>query len=149
MTNTTANLQTLDKAARAAGIRLYESMWSASEKDLAQRALSGRTHYADDSTLKFFGARINETHQDDNGLWFALRESVQPPHSARVHRWCIFDIFGQCDRTEERSTGAGADKLLPALIASKDWEAHTRAGLERVAAQKEREAAEIRTTLEA
>ena len=148
MKTTTANLQTLDKAARAAGIRLYESAYMSTEKALAQRQLDSRTHYADDSTLKFFGARINETRQDDNGLWFALRESVQPPHSARVHRWCIFDIFGQCERTEERSTGAGADKLLPALIAAKDWEAHTRAGLERVAAQKEREVAELRAALE-
>jgi hypothetical protein len=140
MTNTTANLQTLDKAARAAGIRLYESAYMSTEKALAQRQLDGRTHYADDNTLKFFGARINETRQDNNGLWFALRESVQPPHSARVHRWCIFDIFGQCERTEERSTGAGADKLLPALIASKDWETRTLLELERRAKQAKEDA---------
>ena len=143
MTNTAK----IKKAARAAGISLYQSAYMSTEKALAQRQLAGRTHYADDNTLRFFGARINETRQDGNGLWFALRESVQPPHSNRVHRWAIFDIFGQCERTEERASGAAADKLLPALIASKDWEAHTLGRLADIAERKEREAAEIRAAV--
>ena len=140
------NIAKIEKAARAAGVSLYQSAYMSTEKALAQRQLSGRTHYADDNTLCFFGARINETRQDDNGLWFALRESVQP-HSNRVHRWAIFDIFGQCERTEERASGAAADKLLPALIASKDWEAHTADKLRALAESKEREAAEIRAAV--
>lgn len=140
-------LARIDKASRAAGVRLYESAYMATEKALAQRQLSGRTHYADEDTLRYFGARINETRQDDNGLWFALRESVQPPHSNRVHRWAIFDIFGTCTRTEERASGAAADKLLPALIASIDWPSHTILRLEELATHKEREAAEIRTAI--
>lgn len=144
------NVTKIKNALRAADLDYYESAWSATSKDLAQKQLSSRTHYVDDSTLRFFGAKINETSQDDNGLWFALRESVQPPHSARVHRWAIFDVFGTCvARTEERSNGAGADKLFPALIAATDWEAHTIAELERMADTKEREAAAIRTALEA
>ena len=105
---TTVTIQQIEKAARAAGISLYQPAYMSTDKALAQRQLAGRTHYCDDNTLRFFGARINSTRQDDNGLWFALRESVQPPHSGRVHRWAIFDIFGRCERTEERASGAAA-----------------------------------------
>ena len=143
----TATIQQIEKAARAAGISLYQSAYMSTEKALAQRQLAGRTHYCDDYTLRFFGARINSTRQDDNGLWFALRESVQPPHSGRVHRWAIFDIFGNCERTEKRASGAAADKLLPALIASKDWYAHTAARLLARADEQQRNAGEIRTIL--
>lgn len=123
--------QKLATALRLSDVRPFESMWMQSEKDLAQRALSGRTHYADDSTLRFFSARINQTRQDEDGLWFALRESLEMPGKGRVHRWCIFDIFGQCERTEERSTGAGADRLFAALRDGIEWEARTIDGLER------------------
>ena len=142
-----ATIQQIEKAARAAGISLYQPAYMSTEKALAQRQLQGRTHYADDNTLRFFGARINATRQDDNGLWFALRESVQPPHSNRVHRWAIFDIFGNCERTEARASGAAADKLLPALIASKDWHAHTVAALLARADEQQRNADEVRTIL--
>lgn len=143
------NAAKIEKAARAAGVSLYQSAYMSTEKALAQRQLDGRTHYCADDTLRYFGARINETRQDDSGLWFALRESVQPPHSGRIHRWAIFDIFGNCERTEDRSSGAAADKLLPALIASKDWEAHTLTKLAEIAERKEREAAEIRAAVQA
>ena len=60
--------QKLAAALRLSDVRPFESMWMSNAKDLAQRALAGRTHYADDSTLRFFSARINQTRQDDNGL---------------------------------------------------------------------------------
>ena len=142
-----ATIQQIEKAARAAGVSLYQSAYMSTVKALAQRQLAGRTHYCDDDTLRYFGARINATRRDDNGLWFALRESVQPPHSNRVHRWAIFDIFGRCERTEERASGAAADKLLPTLIASKDWHAHTIAGLLARADEQQRNADEIRAEL--
>ena len=132
--------QKLAVALRIASIRPYESMWMQREKDLAQRALAGRTHYADDSTLRFFSARINQARQDDNGLWFALRESLEMPGKGRVHRWCIFDIFGQCERTEERSTGAAADKLFAPLRDGIEWEARTMNKLERRATRARDEA---------
>lgn len=127
---------TLTAALRAAGFRLYSSVWSSSEKDLAQRALSGRTHYADNDTLRFFNARINETRRSDDGLWFALRESLDMPGKGRVHRWCIFDVFGACERTEERSSGRAADALFSALRDGIDWEARTLAELERRATRQ-------------
>lgn len=145
----TEQLARIEAATRTAGVRLYQDAYMSTAKALAQRQLEGRTHYAEESTLRFFGARINETRQDTDGLWFALRESVQPPHSNRVHRWAIFDIFGTCTRTEERASGAAADKLLPVLIAGTDWPSHTILRLEELAARKEREAAEIREALKA
>lgn len=143
----TATLDQIQKAARAAGVQLYQDAYMSTAKAQTQRQLQGRTHYADDYTLKFFGARINETRQDNDGLWFALRESVQPPQSNRVHRWAIFDVFGQCERTDGRASGTAADKLLPALIASKDWAAHTAERLRALAASKEREAGAILAAL--
>lgn len=144
MTNTT-----LTTALRAANIRPYESMWCASEKDLAQRALSGRTHYADSDTLRYFNARINCTRQSDDGLWFALRESLDMPGRGRVHRWCIFDVFGSCERTEERSTGRAADALFSALRDGIDWEARTLAELERRATRQLEDATRTLDALQA
>jgi len=89
-------MQTIDRinaAASAAGVQLYHDAYMSTAKALAQRQLQGRTHYADSDTLRFFGARINSTRQDDHGLWFALRESVQPPHAGRAHRWASFSTF--------------------------------------------------------
>jgi len=140
----TESIKMIEKAACVADVSLYKSAYMTTEKALAQRQLKGRTHYCDDSTLRYFGARINETRQDDNGLWFALRESVQPPSSKRLHRWVIFDIFGQAECTEDCTTGAAADKLLPALIASKDWELHTREQLLKIAASGLNKSEQIR-----
>jgi hypothetical protein len=146
-------MQTIDRinaAASAAGVQLYHDAYMSTAKALAQRQLQGRTHYADSDTLRFFGARINSTRQDDHGLWFALRESVQPPHAGRAHRWAIFDIFGRCvGRTDDRSNGAAADRLFSALRDGTDWEAHTLAELEHLTTRKEQEARAARHAMEA
>lgn len=128
----------LKAALEIANIRVFQECYRSHPLDLAQEQLGHRTHYVDDSTIRFFGARVNETRFDhENGLWFALRESVAPPHSARVHRWAIFDLFGTCiGRTEERSNGTLADKLFPALRDSLDWEAHTVETLKDMAAKE-------------
>lgn len=69
---------------------------SSNPKYNAQRNLCGRTHYVDDDTLKFHKSRILETHITDNGLLFALVESVAVvmDGSQRRYRPVIFDTFG-------------------------------------------------------
>lgn len=112
---------------------LYESMYSTNHKHLAQRALAGRTHHVDDSTLRGFKARVTKTRQSEDGLWFALRESLPVPGeggSSRQHRWCIFDVFGTCHRAALENTSAAADALFSELRDSIDWETHTRDELE-------------------
>lgn len=88
-----AKTQKLVEALRSAGHYVYreESSYAVSQ---AQRNLQGRTHYVDDTTMKYFGARINGAHIVDQGLLFALRESVAHPLKGRVHRFVVFDVFG-------------------------------------------------------
>lgn len=69
---------------------------SSNPKWNAQRNLQGRTHYVDDDTLRFHKARILQTHITDNGLLFAMVESValDPHNSKRGYRPVVFDVFG-------------------------------------------------------
>lgn len=65
-------------------------------KNNAQRNLSGRTHYVDDSTLRCFFSRIISTAETDNGLVFMLVESVAGDYQnrSRGFRFVAFDITG-------------------------------------------------------
>jgi hypothetical protein len=137
----------LKNALYNAGIRKFEGYWMSSPKHLAQRALDGRTHYASDSTLAFFNARILETRQSDNGLWFALRESVEYPGSGRVQRWALFDVFGQCERTEF-ATGKKLESLYVELRDGIEWEARTLDELKRKALNQISEAKTVLRALE-
>lgn len=76
-------------------MNLYTSK-SSYPKAEAQRNLEGRTHYADDDTLRFHRARILSTAITDGGLLFALVESyaVGPDNRQRAFRPVIFDVFG-------------------------------------------------------
>ena len=64
----------------------------------AQLNLSGKTHYVDDSTLRFFRSRVLDSFEVHEGLFFVIRESVSADwnHSARVHRLVMFDLKGKC-----------------------------------------------------
>lgn len=65
-------------------------------KAMAQRNLSGRTHYVGDDTLKFFSARINSARVECNGLLLVIVESTARGFNdtARTHRFVAFDLFG-------------------------------------------------------
>tara|TARA_R110000868_G_scaffold92457_6_gene256621 strand:+ start:305 stop:739 length:435 start_codon:yes stop_codon:yes gene_type:complete len=62
----------------------------------AQRNLAGRTHYVDSDTLRFHKSRILSARAVDNGLLFAIVESValDMHNSKRGNRFVIFDIAG-------------------------------------------------------
>lgn len=141
-----ASLENIKKALAQAGVYPYQSRYFSSPKDMAQEQLSNRTHYADDSTLRFFGARINETRQDDNGLWFALRESLEKPGVGRIHRWAIFDVFGTCERTEDCKTAKQADKLFDTLK-NVEWEAYAEEKILKLVLEKQSDAIRIMDAL--
>lgn len=65
-------------------------------KASAQRNLSGRSHYADDATLRFFHARIQSCRPECNGLVLVLVESVAGDinNRSRGFRFVAFDLFG-------------------------------------------------------
>jgi hypothetical protein len=70
---------------------------SSDHKRNAQENLQGRTHYAEDETLKFFKARIVSAHADADGLFFKMVESVALDYdnTRRGFRVIVFDLFGQ------------------------------------------------------
>jgi hypothetical protein len=80
----------------AANVALFTDKSSDSKRN-AQENLAGRTHYAEDSSLKFFKARIVSAHADSNGLFFKLVESVALDYdnTRRGFRVVVFDLFGQ------------------------------------------------------
>lgn len=63
----------------------------------AQAMLSGRTHYVDDSTLRYFNSRITSAQPSTFGLFFVITESVgrESYGGKRGFRTVLFDINGQ------------------------------------------------------
>jgi hypothetical protein len=75
--------------------RLY---WEPGHNDLADAAadqLSGRSHYYDASTRRYFGCRVNGLCVRLEGLLLCTLESVSPPEGGRVHRAVVHDLTGQ------------------------------------------------------
>jgi len=79
----------------AANVELFGHK-SDDPKHNAQKNLSGRTHYVDDDTMRFFGSRIISARPTDDGLFFRIVESVATDHnkSRRGFRVVVFDLFG-------------------------------------------------------
>lgn len=83
--------------ARAFDVSLFERKSSYSAKSDAQGNLSGRTHYADDSTLKFFYSRISSGRAIEHGTVYMLVESVAGDfqNKTRGFRFVAFDLTGR------------------------------------------------------
>ena len=63
----------------------------------AQANLEGRTHWADDDTLAFFGCKISSCVDEASGHLLAVRFSQKAGFDdalGRVHGFAIFDLFG-------------------------------------------------------
>ena len=117
-------------------IKLYNQE-SYDAKRNAQLNLAGRTHFADDDTLRYFRSRISSSNHHDNGLLFSLIESCSGDyeHKTRVFRYAIFDVFGHCVARPDlahgfKSTEAARKALYVALNAI-DAVQLTRAAIER------------------
>lgn len=90
---TTTNLINL---LREAGISRFEER-SGYPLNQAQRNLEGRTHYADDNTLKFFRAKIKSCSIMDDGLLLGIVESCAAGFDradGTIYRPVFFDVFG-------------------------------------------------------
>lgn len=85
----------LASALAAAGFDLYRDRHSYSVPRAVDN-LSGRTHYVDPDTRRFFRARVLSSSVLCSGLFFGIIESASanPDHTARIFRGVIFDIFG-------------------------------------------------------
>lgn len=147
-----ANQITEDTAralAYACGVGRFERRGYAA-KACAQANLSGRTHYADDDTLRFFHARILHAWPECEGLILTIVESVaaDPDNRSRGFRFVAFDIFGTViERPGIESlhkTSRAAEKALDAWLAGFDVVAHYRAAMTERAQSFERGAASLR-----
>jgi hypothetical protein len=84
----------------------------------AQAMLSGRTHYVDDSTLRYFNSRITGAQPSCFGLFFVITESVgkDSRNGARGFRTVLFDINGKVvyrpDLEQLESTSTKAQKAF-------------------------------------
>ena len=116
----------------------------------AQRNLSGRTHYCDDGTLRYFSARINSASDECGGLVYMIEESVSHPELGRVHRFVAFDVFGTVisDREEFHKTRKPCTKAKFAWLNGFDAEAHTIATLRKWADRQTREAQAVIAALD-
>lgn len=120
-------MENLVKALNAYGVNLYrdDSSYPVSR---AQRALAGRTHYLDESTMRYFGCRVNGCRIDYNGLYCWILESVSHPSEGRLHRFVLFDVFGTVltERGEMlRKTKRQAEKDKEVFLGSFDPVTHT------------------------
>ena len=69
---------------------------SSDPKYNAQENLAGRSYFATDDTLKFFGSRISRSSHTCSGLLFYVVESsyLDMRKTKRGFRYAIFDLFG-------------------------------------------------------
>ena len=113
----------------------------------AERNLSGRTHYVDRDTLKFFHARVVAARVIGEGLLFCITETValDPQNRKRGYRCVVFDIFGTIvERPDLENTFKSrdaAEKPMWAFINNFNAKKHTKAAL---ITQKKYQAAEYK-----
>lgn len=109
---------------------------SSDSKTNAQRNLSGRTHYVDDDTLRYFHSRILSSHTIADGLLFYIVESLALDHrnSKRGFRAVAFDVFGEIvyrpSLEECVSSSDAAVKRLAKFLPTFDAKAHTLSAIE-------------------
>ena len=76
-------------------MKLYQDRYN-NAKVSAQDQLIGRTHYVDESTLRFHHSRVLDFNIHADGLLCSIVESVSldMDNTERGFRYVIFDIFG-------------------------------------------------------
>jgi hypothetical protein len=118
-------------------------------KPNAQDNLVGRTHYADDSTLAYFSARILSARSYCDGALFIIIESTALDYqkTRRGFRFVAFDIFGN---TIERAglddafkTRAQAEKARDKWYGGFDIESYYLEKMQERAKRLERETAAL------
>ena len=90
-------MKTIIDALHKNNIRTFQERYFSQPKHEAQEALRGRTHYVDDSTLRYFHARIIDASPIMKGLFFEIMESssLDMNNTARGFRVVVFDLFGE------------------------------------------------------
>jgi len=112
------NKELANQIAQAFNQTLYHSKYCTTARANAQSMLIGRTHYVDDNTLRYFGARITSAQPSGFGLFYRLTESVGRGSYSdkRGFRTVLFDLNGQVvyrpSLDEMQTTSAKAEKAF-------------------------------------
>lgn len=119
----------------------------------AQQNLDGRTHWASDDNLRFFGCRISSARETESGLLFYVIESsfLDFNKTKRGFRYAIFDIFGECvarlDIDHAFKTSEQARKAMWKELETFNTAEHYKQALDRIAKRADREANRAREAL--
>lgn len=140
--------------ADALGVRCFERK-THDAKGNAQGNLTGRTHYVDADTLRFFSSRISSSRDAFNGTVFMIVESTAGDfqNKSRGFRFVAFDMNGTVinDRKPMESmhrTSTKAEAEMWAWADGFDVVAHYRDVLEARAKQAETSAVTMRAVAE-
>lgn len=107
----------------ALGVSLFSRHSSYPLPD-AERNLSGRTHYVDAATLKFFNAKILSTQIFANGLIFGLCESTRFDNEPREYAFVLFDVRGTVMFKEKAKNHDKARAAMESHVESLDVQAY-------------------------
>ena len=72
----------------------FRDTWSYNPVDVAMSHLSGKTHYYDEQTRKYFSSRVLECFLKFDDLVCITRESYLDYNKNRLTRYVCFDVFG-------------------------------------------------------
>lgn len=148
-------MKTIAELIRATGNKSYEAQHYGNSSEHCERQLSGRSHYYDGGTRRYFGARVLDVSTDaDDAMLFTV-ESVAPPSGPRLYRMVAFDIYGTVvHRTEQQTNGFagwktadGARAELRKYREALDVRAVTIAAIKSKVKAIQREAAELEAAL--
>ena len=126
-------------------LNLYEDKGYTNPKHVAQYNISGRTHYVDDSTLRFHYSRVLDYDVHFGGLMFSIIEScaLDMNNTKRGFRFVVFDIAGnvleRASLDDTFSTSKAAKKHMREYIKTIDARNVTLDALEQAKKSLERE----------
>jgi hypothetical protein len=135
--------------------RQFHSACLNTAKANAQEMLSGRTHYVDDSTLRYFNCRITSAQPVDFGMFFRITESIGRDgfNGKRGFRCVLFDINGQVvyrpSLEELDATSTKAEKTFYAWFESFNSEMHYQEKIREQIIRNNRQAYKLEESLEA
>ena len=139
----------LADALHAAGhSRFCDKSYSSCTRD-AQLNLEGRSHYCDESTLRYFHSRIVYAGDHFHGLIYALVESValDSDNTRRGYRPVLFDVFGtvisRVTLENAYKTPDAARKAMYAALDALDVLGHYREAIASQRARLKREMAQM------
>ena len=119
----------------------------------AQRNLSGKSHYYEDSTLKYHHSRVLAPLILADGLLFAAitSEALDMRNTRRGFRFVVHDLFGTCVTRPDLENAFATHKAARKALDNETFDvvAHYQAAIARRLKETADQAAELETTLAA